>query len=97
MLKKIEQTDKYLKLQDRSGIYMIMPVSDSVIRCVYTVLDDVRESSELIIRQEPVLKNCVWSEEEAGWRLLTDELDVFIRFKRRTYQLQRQSRKNPSQ
>ena len=78
MLRKIEQTDKYLKLRDKYGIYMIMPVSDSIIRCVYTVLDDVKESSELIIPQENTLKKCVWSEEAAGWRLLTDELDVFI-------------------
>ena len=78
MLRKIEQTDKYLKLRDKYGIYMIMPVSDSIIRCVYTVLDDVKESSELIIPQESTLKKCVWSEEAAGWRLLTDELDVFI-------------------
>ena len=79
MLRKIEQTDKYLKLQDRAGIYMIMPVSDSVVRCVYTVLNEVRESSELIISQEHSLKSCVWNDEADGWRLVTDELDVFIR------------------
>lgn len=78
MLRKTEQTDNYIKLQDRSGIYMIAPVSDSVIRCVYTVLDDVKESSELVMPQETRLKSCVWREEDAGWRLLTDELDVFI-------------------
>lgn len=80
MLKKAEQTEKYLKLQDEEGTYMIIPVGDSIVRCIYTVLDEIKEPSELIIRQqEGNLKTCTWTEEEEGWRLLTEKLDVFIR------------------
>ena len=78
MLKKIEQTEKYIKFQDKYGTYMIMPVCDTIIRVAYTILDEVKESSELIEKQQGGPENCQWIEEEAGWRLLTKKLNVFI-------------------
>lgn len=78
MLKKIEQTEQYLKLKDKYGTYMVAPVYDDVIRCVYTVLDEVKESSELIEKRNGNLEYCRWMEEPEGWRLLTKSLEVFI-------------------
>ena len=78
MLNKIEQTEEYLKLADDRGTYLIQPVCHDVIRCVYTVLDEVKEPTDLIQKQE--IKKGLWelSESETEWTVSTESLDIKI-------------------
>ena len=78
MLRKIGQTKMSLKLADQYGTYMIQAVQDDVIRCVYTVLEDIKEPSELIEDLQTSPQMCEILEGETGWTVSTKNLDVEI-------------------
>ena len=78
MLEKAEQRKGCLKLQDSYGIYMIRAVADDVIRCVYTVLDEVKEESGLAEEQKTEPERCDFEEYPEKWVLLTKNLCVEI-------------------
>lgn len=78
MLRKVEQTNKYLKLKDKYGTYVIQPVEENIIRCVYTVLDGVRDPSDLIQIPDQILPEYETEETESQWIVRTACLDTII-------------------
>lgn len=79
MLRKIEHTETCLKLADQhGGIYMIQPVQDDVIRCVYTVLGKIKSPSELIQEFECSPQMCEVEERKTAWLVSTKSLNIQI-------------------
>ncbi|HJD47175.1 MAG TPA: glycoside hydrolase family 31 protein [Candidatus Mediterraneibacter norfolkensis] len=76
MFTKIEQTDQSILFQDEQEICMIQPVSDHVIRCVYTVLGEIKEPSELVVKTEEAKVSCKFRETGKEWVISTQCLKV---------------------
>lgn len=78
MLKKTGKDKNWMKWKSQYGQYMIQPVCDEIIRVVYTVLDEIKDGSDLIEKNISTQFNCQWYENDRGWGVKTKKLDVFI-------------------
>lgn len=79
MLKIAEQQKPgSLTLEGDGGIYRLEPVGDDIIRCVYTILGEIREDSELVRRPQKGPGKFEVQKTQDGWELLTQKLAVSI-------------------
>ncbi len=78
MLHVVEQTDTFLRLQSPYGTYFIQPVQDDIVRCTYTVLEEVKPPSELIQLPRSGSEAWVFGETDTCVTLKTKKLTVEI-------------------
>lgn len=78
MLSKVEQTERWVRFGSDKGIYLIQPVQEDIIRCVYTVLDEIQKNSMLVHSFNDRIPEWLLEETDDFWIVKTEKLDVML-------------------